>query len=84
MSKSNISVFLPIFFSALVICGIVLCTCAYCHRPNFLFLGGSHYNDSDSISSSEKGEHGPHGDHGHGPHGQVIMVEPVSYFLSSR
>ncbi|KAF8543255.1 hypothetical protein BDD12DRAFT_245510 [Trichophaea hybrida] len=80
MSKSNISVFLPIFFSALVICGIVLCTCAYCHRPNFLFLGGSRYSDSDSTSSSEKGEHRPHGSHGdHSGHGgPVIMVEPES------
>lgn len=40
MSKSTISVFLPVFFSALVICGVVLCTCAYCHRPSFLFFRG--------------------------------------------
>jgi len=35
MTSSTISIFLPVFFAALVVCGIVLCTCAYCHRPNF-------------------------------------------------
>jgi len=40
MSKSQIAVFLPIFFSALVICAVVLCTCMYCRRPSFLGFGG--------------------------------------------
>lgn len=40
MTKPQIAVFLPIFFSALVICAVVLCTCMYCHRPNFLGFGG--------------------------------------------
>ncbi|KAA8913888.1 hypothetical protein FN846DRAFT_886306 [Sphaerosporella brunnea] len=64
MTKPVIAVFLPVFFSALVICAIVLCTCAYCHKPNFFGFrrGGGQGDDHTSYSDSsiEKGE-GPPG-----------------------
>ncbi|KAI5791849.1 hypothetical protein EDC01DRAFT_630358 [Geopyxis carbonaria] len=61
MSKSTISVFLPIFFAALVICAIVLCTCAFCGRPSFFsYLRGS----NESIYDEEKG-----------PEAQVVSIE---------
>ncbi|RPB05265.1 hypothetical protein L873DRAFT_1664018 [Choiromyces venosus 120613-1] len=47
MSKTTVSFFLPIFFSTLVICAIVLCTCAYCYKPSYLLRlqGGGRDHD---------------------------------------
>ena len=57
-SKSTISVFLPIFFSALVVCGVALCACAYCHRPNYFTYirgWGGGTGDDDEDEDPEKG-----------------------------
>jgi hypothetical protein len=72
-----ISVFLPIFFSALVICGIVLCTCALCHRPHYLTyfsfgrargnVDGSDITDSTGSSSSGTSSSDAEKGHGRGP-----------------
>lgn len=72
-----ISVFLPIFFSALVVCGIVLCTCALCHRPHYLTyfsfgrgrgnVDGSDITDSTGSSSSGTSSSDAEKGHGRGP-----------------
>jgi len=58
MANQTISIFLPIFFAALVICGIVICTCLYCHRPNARFLSGLSFGRRGHTDGGdpEKGE----------------------------
>jgi hypothetical protein len=58
MPKATVSLFLSIFFATLVICGIVLCTCAYCYRPSY-FLGRRGKGSSDY--SSDDPEKAPRG-----------------------
>lgn len=68
MSKSIISVFLPILFAALAICAIVLCSCAFCHGQNSMpgYRGGSSIRSESDLESNN----------GHG--GEVLEVEQES------
>jgi hypothetical protein len=78
-----IGIFLPVFFSALVICAVVLCACGVCQRPAFLTFGSSRNPESDaeegsSATYSESEVTEKRRRHRHSKHGRVVRRERVS------
>lgn len=67
MSKTTVSFFLPIFFSTLVICAIVLCTCAYCYKPSYLLRLQGRGRDHDLEKA---------------PPGRILEINTVSFDVS--
>ncbi|KAI5796304.1 hypothetical protein DFH27DRAFT_526404 [Peziza echinospora] len=75
MTKSNLAIVLPLIFAALLICALVLITCAYCYNPMFL-IRMRRRDEESSYGSSASGREKP-------PPGVVIHSEIVSVTSTS-